>query len=70
MEMFLGLIKTLFVVFIVGGVSQYLVPDGWLTLIGKGIIVAAISLIVTIVLYCRTPGFELVISKVKSMIKR
>ena len=70
MEMFLGLIKTLFVVIIVGGVSQYFVPDGWLALIGKGIIVAAISLIATIVLYCRTPGFELVLSKVKSMIKR
>ena len=70
MEMFLGLIKTLFVVIIVGGVSQYFVPDGWLALIGKGIIVAALSLIATIVLYCRTPGFELVLSKVKSMIKR
>ena len=70
MEMFLGLIKTLFVVFIVGGVSQYFVPDGWLALIGKGIIVAAISLIATIVLYCRTSGFDLVLSKVKSMIKR
>ncbi len=69
-EMFMGLFKTFLIVLVTGGISRYIVPDSWLGLVVKGMIVVAISLTTTIVLYYRTPGFKLVLNKVKSLIKR
>lgn len=69
-EMLQGLLKTVSVIAITWFISRYLVPNSWLSLIGKGVVVSFISLITTVAFYYRTPGFGLVLDKVKSMIKK
>lgn len=49
-------------------VSSWLVPESWLALIGKGILVATASLVVIAICYRRTEGYQIVVGRFRSMI--
>lgn len=49
-------------------VSFWLVPETWLMLICKGILVAAASLVVIAVCYHNTDGFKMLCNRIKSMV--
>lgn len=46
----------------------WFVPNGWLQLIGKGILVACVSFGVIALSYYRTEGFKMLVGKIKAML--
>ncbi|MGE9975891.1 lipopolysaccharide biosynthesis protein [Coprococcus catus] len=68
LQMLKGLGITLLSVAVSWSISHWIVPDSWLGLIFKGIVVGTVSLITTIMCYRRTPGFKLLTNKVKTII--
>lgn len=47
--------------------SRWIIPDSWLSLVGKGVVVASISFAVTIAFYWRTPGFKFLLERGKAL---
>ena len=50
------------------GITQWLVPQNWLQLIGKGIMVALSSMVVIVICYHRTQGYVLLSERCKSLL--
>lgn len=51
-------------------VSFWFVPSDWLGLIAKGVLVASASVLVTILCYCKTEGFQMLYRKIRSMVTK
>ena len=71
---FLGIAKsllTMFVIFLLEYfIIRYMIPQTWLSLFLKAVLVGGISLAVTILVYCKTEGFQLIKQKVMGMIQK
>lgn len=49
-------------------VTWWFVPQNWLQLFGKGILVAFVSIVVIVICYCKTEGYKMLCRKFKSLI--
>lgn len=64
-----GLGITVFITILAGLGTSWLIPQNWMELILKGILVAVISLVVIVVFYRKTEGYRLMYQKVKSSLE-